>query len=99
MGIVWIMVLIVFGFLSKVWSDREKSQDTLWEDGGWKKKSTRSWDDWFKQKTEEEKFEAALILEKQLLNSKRESDVEKMLLKLKNIDLEPELELDTITDQ
>jgi hypothetical protein len=99
MGIVWIMVLIVFGFLSKVWSDREKSQDTLWEDGGWKKKSTRSWGDWFKQKTEEEKFEAALILEKQLLNSKRESDVEKMLLKLKNIDLEPELALDTITDQ
>ncbi len=38
----------------------------LWEDGGWKKTSTKSWKFWFQERTEEERFENALRIERKI---------------------------------
>lgn len=67
MSIVWLILMIILGVLSKIFSDREKSMDKLWEDGGWKRKSSGSWNLWTEQRSQEEQFELALKQESNIL--------------------------------
>lgn len=67
MSIVWLILMTIFGVSSKIFSDREKSMDKLWEDGGWKRKSSGSWNLWNEHRSQEEQFEAALKQEATIL--------------------------------
>ena len=69
MSIVWLILMVILGVLSKIFSDREKSVDKLWEDGGWKRKSSGSWNLWTEQRSQEEQFEAALKQEARVISS------------------------------